>query len=76
MRKRSDRVFEEDKIYGYQDEHRFTKQELKFTLQLYARAKNTETLVDLKLSQGHPFVFIAFARKLYRRLQDIVDLAH
>jgi hypothetical protein len=63
----------EDKLYGYQDEHRFTKQELKFTMQLYGHNRNVETVIDLKLNQGHPLVFITFTRKLYHCIAQLTS---
>jgi hypothetical protein len=57
----------EERLYGYQDEHRFSKQEFKFTLQLYAR-RHSEVVADLKLTQGHPLAFLAFTRQLFRLL--------
>lgn len=68
LRKKSSSLIE-DKIYGYQDEHRFTKNEIRFTLQLYSRPnKNAEVVVDLKLTQGHPLVFIPFCKNLYSNI--------
>lgn len=69
MRKKSNHIVHEDKIYGYQDEHRFTKNEIKFTMQLYTKGKKDEVVVDLKLTQGHPLVFIGFAKRLYQLIR-------
>lgn len=76
MRRKSSHIVlddKEDKLYGYQDEHRFTKQEIKFTLQLYGKHRNVETVIDLKLTQGNPLVFIVFTRQLYRRIAQITS---
>jgi hypothetical protein len=73
MRRKSS-YYVQDKIYGYQDEHRFTKNEIKFTLQLYVKSnRSAEIIVDLKLTQGHPLVFIPFCKKIYNRIEKALS---
>lgn len=71
-RRRSSHQLEEDKIFGYQDEMRFVKTELRFTLQLYTRASAGCVVADLKLTRGHPLVFLSFARDFYRDIDRVL----
>jgi hypothetical protein len=60
---------DEEKIYGYQDEERYRRSEIKFMLQLYSKpGKNTDVMVDLRLIQGHPIAFMGFAKRVYSKI--------
>jgi len=54
-------------------EHRFTKREIKFNVQIYAKQqKGVSHVIDLQLTQGHPFVFFPFVRRFYAHIDEIL----
>lgn len=36
------------------------------------QTKNAEIVVDLKLTQGHPLIFMSFGSQIYRRIDKIL----
>jgi hypothetical protein len=53
-------------------EHRFTKREIKFNIQIYGMQRGVSHVVDLQLTQGHPFVFFPFVKKFYAHLDEML----
>lgn len=52
-------------------EDKFTKKEIRFTLQVYSSdQRGYEHMLDLQLTQGHPMVFFSVAQRFYKMVEQ------
>lgn len=67
QRRNHEMVDEKDQV----KEEKFTKKEIRFTLQVYSSdQRGYEHLLDLQLTQGHPMVFFNIAQKFYKMVEQ------
>lgn len=59
---------EKDEI---KQEDKFTKREIRFTLQVYSSdQRGYEHMLDLQLNQGHPMVFFSLSQRFYKTVEQ------